>query len=310
MIELTGLTNALTDTIVNISDSELDFLNLKKGSVYGLRGFDKEKLKSVLKDKKLEYCAAGSPANAIFNAACLGLKTSLLGSLGNDEIANNYLKELKKYKIKPCFGMNDEESGICYIFITPEGERTQMAGLNASSKFNFDLKSLNKSSMLHTSLYELNSNPDTFFETIEYAREIGIRISLDLADEKMVRNNNLGLENLLNETQILFATEEEAMALTGYNPLKSLRELSKICPIVSLKLGKRGSIVRSKGEEIKIPIYKTKVINTCGAGDSYAAGFLFSYIKGFNSQECGRMGSFIASRVCGSKNSHLEAKNQ
>ena len=87
-------------------------------------------------------------------------------------------------------------------------------------------------------------------------------------------------------------------------PFKALDELAKMCPIVSLKRGKKGSVVKYGGK-YKTPIYETKLINACGAGDAYAAGFLFSYLQGFHPKEWGKFGNFIASRVCNTERSNL-----
>ena len=88
-------------------------------------------------------------------------------------------------------------------------------------------------------------------------------------------------------------------------PLKALNELAKICSIAVLKRGKKGSVIRSKSKQHLIDAYPTKVKSTCGAGDAYASGFLFAYIKQFLVEECGKFGSYIASRVCASEMSHL-----
>ena len=121
----------------------------------------------------------------------------------------------------------------------------------------------------------------------------------------MVKKQRKRIERIVRRTDILFATEEEARELTGKPPFKALEELAKICPITILKRGKKGSVVRTGNKNYKIQAYPTKLKNTCGAGDAYTAGFFSFYTNEFPVEECGRMGSYIASRVCASEGSNL-----
>lgn len=308
-IDLVGLTNALTDITVNIQDNDLENLGVEKGSYKGLKNIDPEKLAKILTGRKKSYCQAGSPANVIINAQLLGLNTALFGTVGDDDIGKMYIKNLRKTGIKPFISRFKGKSGICYILVTPDGERTNLPNLGVSREFNFNLNRLKNTRLFHTSGYETVTNPDKTEEAIDYAKHQKAEISFDLADKKMIKQQRKTIEKIVEKTDILFVTEEEAKELTGDSPLKSLKELSKICPIVSLKRSSKGSIVRKKDEQYKVQAYPTKLINTCGAGDAYASGFLFAYLRGFSLEECGKMGSYIASRVCSSEKSNLNTEN-
>lgn len=306
-LDLIALGNALTDITVKVKEKELKDLGMKKGDVSGIRRVNSDLFSKIISEKKQEICQAGSSSNTVFNASKLGLKTGLIGSVSYDSIGEFYLETLKKYNIKEIFNITEGKSGICYILVTPDGERTNIPDLGVSGNFNPDYEKLNslETRIFHTSGYEVASNPDKAKEIINYFKDKGAKISFDLAADSMIRGQRKTIENIVEKTDILFATEEEAKELTGKTPFKALAELSKICPIVSLKRGKKGSVVKQKNERYKISIYPTKLINTCGAGDAYAAGFLFAYLQKFNLEECGRMASYIASRVCGIESSHL-----
>lgn len=308
-IDLVALTNALTDIIINVEEEDLNALGIKIGSTTGLSHINPTILSQILKKTNPKYLPAGSPANTVFSASALGLKTALIGSVGHDNAGNNYLKQLKKARIKPFFKQTKGKSGICYIPVTPDCERTNIANIGVSWDFpNISkLENINPN-IFHTSAYEVVSNPDKTKEIIDYFKNKGAKLSFDLASESMIRQERKTIEQIVEKTDILFATEEEARELVNLSPFKALKELSDICPIVSLKRGSKGSIIIRDKEKHKIPIYKTKLVNTCGAGDSYAAGFLFAYLKGFSLKECGCMGSYIASRICNSKKSHLNPK--
>lgn len=308
-IDLVALSNALTDIIVNVEKEDLNALKIKTGSTTGLSHINPVILSQILKKTNPKYLPAGSPANTIFNASALGLKTALIGNVGYDDIGKKYVKQLEKAKIKSDLKQTKGKSGICCILVTPDGERTILADLGVSWDFPYisQLENIN-SNIFHTSGYEVASNPDKAKRIINYLKNKGAKLSFDLASESTIKHHRKTIEQVVEKTDILFATEEEAQEFIGASPLASLEILTEICPIVAFKKGSKGSIIRKGKEEYKIPIYKTKLVNTCGAGDSYAAGFLFAYLKGFSLEECGRMGSYIASRVCNSEKSYLNTE--
>lgn len=304
-LDLIGLTNALTDITFRVTEAELKKIGVKKGSYIPLREINQKRFSEVVKQKKIKYCVAGSPANVILNASRLGLNTALFGSVGEDNLGENYLNFLNENRIVPFINQSVGKSGYCYIMITPDGERTNTAALGVSGNFDFDFNKLKETRFLHTSGYELVTNPNKVKEAVEYAKKYSVKLSFDLADKLMIKREKTSIENLLEKIDILFVTEEEAKELTGEPPSKSLELLSEICPIVALKRGKKGSVVKSGNNKHKINIYPVNVKSACGAGDAYASGFLFAHIKGLSVKECGCMGSYIASRVCASYEPHL-----
>ncbi len=299
MTDITGLTNALTDVIIRVTDIELQKVGLTKGFFHEKSSFDYEQLLQILVGRKIKTVQGGSPANVIHGAARMGLKTALFGTVGGDDFGKKYVKALQKARVQCLFSWQEGASGMCYTLVTPDGEKTSFARLGVAGMYNPDLERLKETKLFHTSGYELLTNPAWVMDAIEYAKKLKRKVSFDLADPDAIVAQRWNLEDLLEGEQIdiLFATEEEAEKLTGYHGVKALRQLS--CPISVLKKGSKGSYVREGGKNYRIPVYKTEVINTNGAGDAYAAGFLFGYLKKFAVEECGRMGSYLASRVCG-----------
>ena len=131
----------------------------------------------------------------------------------------------------------------------------------------------------------------------------GTKISFDLADPKVIRNLRKGIEKVIEKTDILFMTEEEAKELRG-NPQRALDEEGEK-RITILKKGKRGSTIRWKNERYDFGIYETKVVNTCGAGDAFASGFISKYLENCRLDTCIQYGSKIASIICAREESHL-----
>jgi sugar/nucleoside kinase (ribokinase family) len=226
--------------------------------------------------------------------------------VGYDNFGNNYIDNLKLVGINPIFKKTSGKSGICHILVTPDGERTNIASIEVSGDFPAieRLEGLNPK-IFHTSGYEIASNPEKCEEIIDYFKNKKIKISFDPASRSTIKQKRKSIEKIVGKSDILFVTEEEAKELIDLPPFKALKELSKTCKVVALKRGSKGSVVRKNNQQYKIPVYPSKLINTCGAGDSYATGFLFAYIQKLPLEECGRFASYIASRVCSKEESHL-----
>lgn len=307
--DIIGLTNVLTDVIIPATDEDIAFLGLKKGFHNRMTWIDQHRLKDFLKNREQEYCAGGSPANVIFDSAALGLKTGLIGVVGDDIIGSDYLMDLVERGIKDFIDIQQGESGICYTLISDDGEKTSFSGMGVAAKFSLerclDIDDLPETRFFHTSGYELYSNPSETLKIMNAMANNGARISFDLGDPRMVAKNRDLFLDVAKRTEVLFMTEEESSALTEKSPEDSLEYISKICPVVILKKGSNGSSVRSGEERYDIPIYPVEVISKCGAGDAYAAGFLSARLNGLDLEKCGHSGSYIASRVCGLKSPHL-----
>lgn len=304
-LDLVGLTNALTDIVVEVSEDELRSIWLQKGIYGGLAKINNQRLFEILDEKEKKLFQAGSPANVVFNSARLGLNTALLGTVGQDDIGERYIQKLNDCGIDSHLGISKGNSGVCYVLITPDGERTCIPSMGIAGAFDFDIKKIKEANIFHTSGYELISNPAVVLDSIDYAKKIGAKISFDLADPAMIRKQRSSIMEVVKKTDILFMTEEESLELTGEDEKTSLKIAGEICDITILKKSSKGSIVRHNKQEYKISIYPTNVVNTCGAGDAYAAGFLFAHIKKFPLIECAKFGSYLASRVCSIDDSHL-----
>lgn len=145
----------------------------------------------------------------------------------------------------------------------------------------------------------LVQNQDLVRRAVELAREAGCIISIDLASYNVVESNNAFLHDIIeNYVHIVFANETEARAFTKFeDPHDSLVEISKLCDIAVVKIGKDGSWVRSGEEEAFVQPWPAKAIDATGAGDSYAAGFLYGHANCLPLKACGEVGSILAAKV-------------
>ena len=307
MKDVAGLSNLLTDFVVNVSYDELEKFKAEKERCKAADPANKDYHKflvELIKGRQVLQCRAGGAANTIFNLAKLGLGTCLMGSVGDDSTGMDYIDYVSARRIESRISVEDGKSGVSYIMITPDGERNISCDIGVAGNFGFSLRDLKDYKLFHTTGYEISTDSDITEESIRYAKKIGARVSFDLASASMIRGNRSAIERVVEMSDILFMTEEEAGELMG-DPIRALSELSKEERIVALKKGKNGSVIGMNGEQYEIPVYPTKLVNTCGAGDAYASGVLFGYFVDLNLEEVGNFGSYIASRICSREESHL-----
>jgi sugar/nucleoside kinase (ribokinase family) len=144
----------------------------------------------------------------------------------------------------------------------------------------------------------LVQNQDLVRKAVEYARAAGMVISIDMASYNVVESNYAFLHDILTEyVDIVFANETEAEVFTGKKPREALDILSEICETAVVKIGKDGSMVKRGEEYHYIEAWPADTIDATGAGDTYAAGFLFAHANGLSLKECGDVGSIIAAKV-------------
>ena len=141
-------------------------------------------------------------------------------------------------------------------------------------------------------------NQRLFRRAVEIGREKNMIISVDLASYNIVESNSAFLHDIVeNYVDIVFANEMEARAFTGKDPVKALADISKMCRIAIVKVGEKGSMVRSGSEFHKIRPRKAVAMDATGAGDLYAAGFIYAHSLGMPLDICGKVGSLISSKV-------------
>ncbi|MFA6089525.1 MAG: adenosine kinase [Candidatus Woesearchaeota archaeon] len=293
-----GLSNAMTDVVVAVRDNDLESLKIKKGNYYPIKKIDKNKLERIVKGNSINI-PGGSPANVIRNLSALGLETGLIFTIGNDKYGKEYARQLKKQNIEN-YGLKiSGKSGVCYTLITPDGERTFVSSKGVSDMLDCNGKYLDDANLFHTSGYELNSNAVFTHFYFEIAKNKKMITSFDLADKTMVKKLKKDMLEMMPFIDVLFMTEEEALEFDKDSPENTQKQFCDSYDMcVVLKKGKEGSIVRKGKIQYKIPIVPVEVVNTNGAGDAYASGFLKKYLDGIDFMSCGYYGSEIASKVC------------
>ena len=310
--DVLGLGNAIMDFLVEVEDSILAELNLKKGEMTLVEEEKAQEIFSLFNKKnlKVEQAPGGSCANAIRGIAFLGGKSILSAKVGNDAHGQCYIDEIQKSGVVSKIGKHSKKkTGQALAFITPDAQRTFSVHLGAAIEFykdDFLEEDIQQSKVLHLEGYQLEGvAAEAVLQAMELARKHGTKVSLDLADPGIVRRNKQFLQRVVQDyVDILFANEEEVREFTTEGD--ALQELEKYGTLCVVKLGVKGSIILQEGKRTTIPSFPAKAIDTTGAGDSYAAGFLYGYCHDWSMEEAGKLGSLFASKMVEQKGVRME----
>lgn len=301
MSKVLGMGNALVDILTQIeNDSTLEKLNLPKGS---MQLVNSELADSVLDQTSYltqKQASGGSAANTIHGLASLNVETGFLGKVGDDELGTFFKNDMIENKIKPELLLGKQPTGKAVALISPDSERTFATFLGSAvelSDMDINESLFEGYSYFHIEGY-LVQNKELIKKALEVARAKHLIVSLDLASFNVVEDNLEFLKEMVkNYVDILFANEEEAKAFTGKEEKEALDEMAQYCNIAVLKLGAKGSMIKCGDEISEVGVIEAKSIDTTGAGDLYAAGFLYGMIKKLDIETCGKIGAITSGHV-------------
>lgn len=294
--------NALTDILAVLEDdSLLKHYRLPKGSMQHVDRETGEKIWETLKGMGVQYVAGGSAANTITATAVLGMPSTFIGKVGNDELGALFKSDLDRNGIKSTLFKGKAASGRAMVFITaPNAERTFAVYLGASIEMGpeeLSAEQFRGYDYFHIEGY-LVQNQDLLRRAVELAKSEGVIISIDMASYNVVESNYTFLHDIIkNYVDIVFANEAEAQVFTGKEPREALDDMALLCDIAVVKIGKDGSMVKRGDEYHYLPAWPANTIDATGAGDTYAAGFLFAHAHGLSLKDCGEVGSIVAAKV-------------
>ena len=301
MKKILGIGSALVDILTQIPNEQiLNELNLPKGSMTYV-----DAQTSVEIGKKLAYlsnqmASGGSAANTMSGLAQLGVEAGFLSKIGKDEVGEFFAKQMTETHVKPLMLKSNTPSGRVQALVTADGERTFATCLGAAAEMCADdikPELFDGWDIFYVEGY-LVANPTMLRKAIETAKAQGMTIAIDLASYNVVEESRDFLLELINNyVDIVFANEKEAFALTGMEPEAALDYIAERCDIAVVKVGAKGAFVKRGNEIVTIPPMKADVVDTTGAGDMWAAGFLAGLVKGENLQKCGMMGAIVAKNI-------------
>ncbi len=301
MSRVLGIGNALVDILTPIQDDAiLVQLNLPKGSMQLVDDIIADCVMNATQHITRHLASGGSAANTIHALSCLGIQTGYVGKIGNDETGKFFQADMEKNGITPKLLISTSPSGRAIALISPDSERTFATFLGAAVELSADdlTQDLFEGyTYFHIEGY-LVQNRALIRKALEMAKANNLIVSLDLASYNVVEANLDFLKEMVAKyVDILFANEEEAKAFTGQTDEAAMPILSELCETVVLKLGKRGSIIKHKNETVTVGIIPVNHIDTTGAGDLYAAGFIYGLINKLTIEKCGQIGALVSGNV-------------
>ena len=295
------LGNALTDELIQLeSDQLLNLLGLPKGGMQIIESEQYMTAKKFIGKCSRKLVPGGSASNTCRGIARAGGEAALVGMVGNDDIGELFESEIRASGATPLLLHSDTPSGTALTLISPDSERTFATFLGAALELSAQhlTKELFKGyDILHIEGYMLQ-NHELVSKALAIAKENDIIISMDLASYNIVEENLDFLKHIVKENvDILFANEEEAKAFTGKAPREALDEIAALCRIAIVKVGKQGSFVKSGDQIWQIGISEHKTVDSTGAGDFYAAGFLYGIAAGHDIETSANIGKLLSGNI-------------
>ncbi|MBN1133290.1 MAG: adenosine kinase [Bacteroidales bacterium] len=301
MSKVLGMGNALVDIITQLKDDKLlESFGLPKGSMTLVDLDTSNIIHAGTAGYKKQKASGGSAANTIHGLAHLGINTGFIGKVGNDELGRFFQKDMKNSHIQPILFRSVNETGRAMALVSPDSERTFATFLGAAVELTVDDLSsdiFRDYDYFYIEGYLVQNKP-MMEKALRLAVNQNLTVCLDLSSYNIVEQEREFFFSLIkNYVDVLFANEEEVQALTGRDAEEGSSELNKMVNTVVVKMGARGSLIRLKNDLITIEPRRSKPIDTTGAGDLYASGFIYGLIRGCDPETCGRMGSALAGRI-------------
>jgi sugar/nucleoside kinase (ribokinase family) len=300
-MRILGMGNALVDIITTLEDDTLlESFGLPKGSMTLVDHETSNFINIQTAGLKKQKASGGSAANTIHGLAHMGVNTGFIGMVGDDDLGRFFFKDMKSKKIKPLLFKSIRETGRAVALISPDSERTFATYLGAAvelSTKDLDSNAFSGYDYLYLEGY-LVQDHDLIEKAIKLAKISGMKICIDLASYNIVeQHKSFFLELIRKEVDIVFANNQEAESLTGESPEKAAEILGGYAGIAIVKIGAEGSLIYADGTLHKIGIRPSKAIDTTGAGDMYASGFLFGLVNDQSLETCGNIGAILSGRV-------------
>jgi len=299
---IVGVGSALVDILARENNEFLEKTGAVKG---GMKYVDKEFIERTISNTSQTptIVPGGSACNTAIGVAKLGGQARFVGKSGQDKMGAFFETDLIKNNVDPVLFKSSSPTGRVLSIITPDAQRSMFTFLGASSETlpeEMTKECFSGAALVHIEGYFL-FNADLILAALNAAKAAGALVSLDLASFTVVEESKTLLATIVKDfVDILIANEDEARAYTGHgDEILALKALAQETYIAALKIGKRGSLIAHAGDIFQIKPQGTGMaIDTTGAGDLWAAGFLFSLVNGYSLNKSGELGSACGYEVC------------
>ncbi|MGI8709783.1 MAG: adenosine kinase [Acidimicrobiales bacterium] len=305
--DVLGIGNALVDVLGTEGDDFIDRLGLVKGSMALIDTDRAEELYAAMGAKT--EVSGGSAANTLAGVASFGGRAAYIGRIRDDDLGTAFSHDLNALGVHFSAERagNGDPTGRCLIVVTPDGERTMSTYLGASATLRADHLDLDlirsaEVTFLEGYLFDREPAKEAFRAAAAAAHDAGRKVALTVSDGFCVDRHREDFVDLVSTgVDILFANEDEITRLYELDTFdEGIDAVRGVCEIAAVTRGAKGSVIATASELVPVEAQPVpRLVDTTGAGDLYAAGFLFGLTSGRPLAECGRLGSVAASAVLG-----------
>jgi sugar/nucleoside kinase (ribokinase family) len=305
--DVVGIGNALVDVLVHSDEAFLARQSLTKGAMTLIDNPRAEALYAAM--PPAVEISGGSAGNTIAGVASLGGRAAYIGKVARDQLGGVFRHDIRaagvSFEVPPAD--NGSGTGRCLIFVTPDAQRTMQTFLGAGAELDpgdvdDDLIAASAVTYMEGYLWDPPGAKQAFLKAARIAHDAGRKVSISLSDPFCVERHRQEFRDLVeHHVDILFANEAEITYLyetTSFD--EALRHVRGKVDLAALTRSEKGAVIVA-GNDIHTvnaePV--ARVVDTTGAGDLYAAGFLYAYTRGLDAPTCGRIGAIAASEVIG-----------
>lgn len=301
--DVCGVGNALVDALVEIDDDRLlADLGLVRGNMHLVDDARWQEVFARVRAHPVEIHPGGSCANTVAGVALLGGRATFCGLVGDDPLGRQYAERMEEIMGGHHLRVDGQRpTGKCLALISrSDAQRTMLTDLGVAPSLAPEqvfADVIGASRYLHVEGYLFTGSPirESALRALEAARSAGTRVSFDLSDPWVVAaHRDQLLDVLRGYADVAFLNEEEARAMTGLDADGAIAQVAEWVDVAVVKLGSRGSLVMSGGEVVRVPVHRVVARDTTGAGDAYAAGFLYGLSRGWDLPRCGDVASRLA----------------
>ena len=299
-VDILAIGNAIVDIQTSIDENFLIENNIKKGVMTLVDKKIQSKILSALLGQKINKLSGGSAANTIIGFTQLGGAARFIGKVGNDEYGKFYREDMIKAGVEFETVCGNGVTGTCVVLITPDAERTMLTCLGICAEIIpndipiDDIKS-SKLTYIEGYLWDSPQAKESCLAIIDETKKLGKKVAFTMSDPFVVSRYKHEFLELTKDIDLIFCNLQEGQMLTGLSEQEEVvKAIGQLVPHVAMTLGKEGSIVFERGKVCNVPTKVVMPIDTNGAGDAFAGGFLYNYIKDSSLDLCATLGNCIS----------------
>ena len=304
-LDVLGIGNAIVDILVQTDEAFLNENGLIKGTMTLVSSDDQRDLYE--KTGQAIESSGGSASNTLAGVAALGSRAAFAGKVKKDQLGRVFGHDIRAASVtyETKMSIDGAPTATCLVLITPDGQRTMQTFLGACVEFSvddLDIEQIQSAKIVYLEGYLWDPEParEAFFKAAEIAHEAGCKVALSLSDPFCVDRHREGFLAFIEEhVDILFANEDEILSLYQLDDFESVaKRIQGVVEIAALTRSEKGSVIVTADAITPVPTRPVdKVVDTTGAGDAYAAGFLAAYTQGRDLTTAAVLGSLLASLI-------------